>query len=146
MISRDAVGRSTKRHVLLCVVLCGIFASAVLQTASAGTGMVVGHVPPISAREGRDLTLPALVQSNCTIGSCGEIRFVVVYQAPEGSTFRAVTLPARKAQLAGITIPGLHVRAPRIVYRLAAYQQRCLWGCATASGETMTYTVSVRRG
>ena len=108
--------------------------------------MVVGHVAPAFAREGHDLTLPALVQSTCTIGSCGAIRFVVAYQVPGGSTFRVVMLPAQKAQLAGITIPGADVRAPRIVYRLAAYQQRCLWHCSIASGETITYTVPVRRG
>ena len=146
MTSRDAVGRSSKRSVVLSVVLCAILASAALQAAQADTGMVVGHVAPASAREGHDLMLPALVQSTCIVGSCGPIRFVVVYQVPEGSTFRVVMLPAKKTQLAGIMIPGVDVRAPRIVYRLAAYQQRCVWHCSTASGETITYTVPVRRG
>lgn len=142
----DITSRSTTRRLLLCVLLCAILASAALQVAQADTGMVVGHVAPASAREGHDLTLPAFVQSTCTLGSCGAIRFVVAYQIPEGSTFRVVMLPAQKAQLAGITIPGVDVRAPRIVYRLAAYQQRCFRHCSTASGETITYTVPVRRG
>ena len=146
MTSRDAISRSTKRRVVLSVALCAILASVALQSADADTGMVVGHVAPASAREGHDLMLPALVQSTCIVGSCGAIRFVVVYQVPEGSTFRVVMLPARKSQLAGITIPGVDVRAPRIVYRLAAYQQRCLWHCLIASGETITYAVPVRRG
>ncbi len=145
MRSRHTVS-SAKRHFVLGLVLCAALALFVPRAAVADYGFVIGHAPPGVVQEGRDVTLPALVQSTCTVGSCGEIRFVVIYQTAEDSAFQYVMLPPQKTQLATVTIPGLHVRAPALTFRLAAYQTRCLWHCSIASTETITYRVMVRRG
>lgn len=137
--------RGSARIGFLGLALCAVLPLAAFRPAAAGSGFIIGHAPPAVAPAGQDLTLSAIVASTCTIAHCGEIRLVAVYRVPGGTRFAVTTLPASKAQVGEVTLPGVEIRVPSIVYKLAAYQERCFFmSCPTASTETGWYTVMVR--